>query len=435
MSKDPREILANSPMNAFQVVAVAICIGLNALDGFDVLSISFASPGIASEWGINRAELGLVLAMELVGMAVGSVWLGGLADRYGRRPTIIGCLLVMTLGMYSASLVNSVNSMLAVRFATGLGIGGMLAAINAMVAEYSNTKRKNLSLSLMVGGYPIGAIVGGSVASLLLVYFDWRAVFVFGSLATATFLVLVWFWLPESIEYLMDKRPPNALERINSTLRRMGHETVDVLPEAPPKQGKAGLRKLFSPQLMTITIVLTVAYFAHIMTFYYIIKWIPKLVVDMGYDAARAGGALVWANVGGAIGALGVGLLGIRFNIRNLLIGVLLISFVMVSVFGLGQDTLLELILISAFAGIFTNGGVVGLYTLFARAFPSDVRASGTGFAIGVGRGGAALGPVAAGFLFNSGFGLLPVSMIMACGALVAAVVLFKISPSLVSNK
>src|SRR5687768_15823767 len=131
---DPRETIAKAPMSTLQIIAVAITIGLNGLDGFDVLSISFASPGIAAEWGINRAELGVVLSMELIGMAIGSLILGGVADKIGRRPTMLGCLILMAIGMFMATTVKGVFDLSLWRIITGLGIGGLLAAINAVAA-------------------------------------------------------------------------------------------------------------------------------------------------------------------------------------------------------------------------------------------------------------------------------------------------------------
>src|ERR1700728_4460991 len=131
MTVDPREMLASSPMTAMQIIVVAITVGLTGLDGFDVLSISFASPGIAREWGIDRAALGVVLSMELIGMALGSILLGGVADRIGRRRTLLGCLAVMTVGMIMATRARGVYDLSVWRIFTGLGIGGMLAAINA----------------------------------------------------------------------------------------------------------------------------------------------------------------------------------------------------------------------------------------------------------------------------------------------------------------
>jgi len=411
-------------MTRLQIAAVAICIMLNALDGFDVLAISFSAPGIASEWGISRAELGVVLAMELIGMSFGSVLLGNVADRRGRRPIILGCLMLMATGMYLASIVDTVMRLLAVRFATGIGIGGMLATINAMVAEYSSARRRNFNVALMAMGYPLGVVVGGSIASILLANYDWRAVFVLGASMTALLIPMVWFLMPESISYLAHKRGPGALQDINAILKRMGHPEIDKLPDIEPGAPKTSWRDLFSAQLARTTLLLTVAYLTHIMTFYFILKWIPKIVVDMGFTASLAGGVLVWANVGGAAGSMILGWLTHYYRVRILVIVALAGAFVMINVFGQGQANLSQLALVAAVAGFFTNSAVVGLYALFAQSFPTHLRAGGTGFVIGVGRAGAALGPIIAGLLFQGGYGLPAVSFVMALGSLIAVFML-----------
>jgi len=187
---------------------------------------------------------------------------------------------------------------------------------------------------------------------------------------------------------------------------------------------KVSTRELFVGGLRRKTTLLTVAYFAHIMTFYFILKWIPKLVVDMGFHPSEAGGVLVWANVGGLMGSLTLGLLSQKFKVHTLILLVLLGSVLMVSYFGQGQSDLAELALVAAAAGFFTNGTIVGLYYLFAQQFPTELRAGGTGFVIGVGRGGATLGPVLAGFMFSNGFGLDVVAFTMAAGSLIAFIAL-----------
>ena len=416
---DPQRILDDLPMRPLQVIAVVMCVALNALDGFDVLAISFASPGIAAEWGISRTELGVVLTMELVGMAVGSILLGNFADGLGRRPVILGCLVIMSLGMYVASLVTGVYQLLGVRFITGIGIGGMLAAINAMVAEYSNAKHRNFNVVIMATGYPFGIIIGGSIASMLLAYFDWRSVFILGAVMTASMIPLVWFWMPESISYLAHQNNPDALQRINAILKRMGHAAIERLPASDHVAEKTSWRDLFSPQLARTTALLTLAYLTHIMTFYYIIKWIPKLVVDMDFTASSAGGVLVWANVGGAVGSVLLGLLTHKVKIRVLGMIAMAGSVVMINVFGMGQADLFGLSLVAAMAGFFTNSAVVALYALFAETFPTHLRAGGTGFVIGVGRAGSVVGPIIAGVMFDSGIGLSGVSLAMAMGSLI----------------
>lgn len=420
----PRDIVARAPLSRPQIVAIVLAILLNALDGYDVLSISFAAPGIAAEWGIDRAALGIVLSMELIGMAFGSVVLGRVCDLIGRRPTVLLCLVLMVIGMASAAFARDLMMLSACRLFTGLGIGGMLAATSAVVAEFANAKRRNLAVAIMAGGYPVGAVLGGSVASALLVAYDWRSVFVFGAIVTAVFLPLVWFCLPESVAWLEQKRPAKALERINATLARFGHGPVDSLPPAGPVTSRTGLAELFGPRLAALTVLLTLAYFAHIMTFYFILKWAPKIVADFGYPASTAGTVLVWANVGGFAGSVFLSLLTQKFGVRGLTIMALLAAAVFVGLFGRVTPDLTVLTLTAAAAGFFTNAGVVGLYAIFAQSFPTAVRASGTGFVIGIGRGGAALSPIVAGYLFSSGAGLPVVALVMAAGSLVAIVAL-----------
>lgn len=409
-------------MSRFQIGAVAICVALNAMDGFDVLSISFASPGIAAEWGIDRASLGIVLSMELIGMAVGSLGLGGVADRIGRRPTILGCLAFMATGMFLAATAPNLTLLALCRLLTGVGIGGMLAAINAMAAEFSNRKRRSLAVTIMAAGYPMGAVLGGAIASMLIAQFDWRAVFLFGGFVTAAFIPLVLWRLPESIEFLIHRPPAKALDRVNATMRRMGFATVSRLPDPEPDAPRASFANLFAPGIAATTVMLTLTYFFHIMTFYFVLKWIPKIVADMGFAPAAAAGVLVWANVGGVTGSLLFSFLTRRFPLQLLVALSLLCASAMVIAFGRISPDLTEITVMAAITGFFTNAVVVGLYALIAQGFPTALRASGTGFVIGVGRGGAALGPMAAGFLFALGYGLPVVTIVMAGGSLFGAV-------------
>ena len=423
MNDNPASLIDNSPMAWMQIVVVMMCILLNALDGFDVLSIAFASPGIAQEFEINRAVLGVVLSMELMGMAVGSVILGNVADKIGRRPIILFCLAVMAMGMYFASGAQSVNELSVHRFYTGLAIGGMLATTNAMVAEFSNRRHRSLCVMLMAGGYPLGVVIGGTIASGLLAHDSWRAIFEFGAIATISFFPLVWFLVPESVAYHTIQRGADSLVQINSSLKKMGKESIAALPDVTEKP-KTSLLELFKPAMLRTTIVLTVAYFMHIMTLYFLLKWTPKIVVDMGYSASSAGGVLVWANMGMLTGSILFGLLSSRFATRNLMFAALVMSSIMIYVFGKGYSELDQLSAVACIAGFFINGGVVGLYALFADHYPDNLRASGTGFSIGLGRGGAAASPIIAGILFTAGYGLSLVATFMAFGSVVAAVVL-----------
>jgi benzoate transport len=419
-------------MSTLQFIAIAVTVGLNALDGFDVLSISFASPGIAKEWGIDRAALGIVLSMELIGMALGSIFLGGLADKIGRRRTILGCLVLMTVGMFMASTITTLVELSVWRVLTGIGIGGMLAAINAVAAEFSNERRRHLSVSLMSIGYPIGAVLGGLVVAQLLKSQDWRSVFHFGAMITAVFIPIVYLFVPESVHWLAHKQPAGALEKINRTMKRMGHAAVAALPVISTEARKRSMSDIFHPSFIAITLIVAAAYFFHVTTFYFIIKWVPKIVVDMGFTPASAAGVLVWTNVGGATGGAVLGLLSMRYGIKPLTIAVMILATVTVTIFGHTPSDLARLSMICAAAGFCTNAAIVGMYAIFAQAFPTHIRASGTGFAVGVGRGGAMLAPAVAGFLFQGGLTLPTVALTMSLGSLVAAVLVWilKLEPT-----
>jgi benzoate transport len=421
---DPRDIIAKSPMSAMQILIIAVTIGLNALDGFDVASISYASPGIAKEWGIDRGALGIVLSMEVFGMALGSIFLGGIADKIGRRRTVLGCVAFMLAGMLMATTVRGIVDLSIWRVVTGLGIGGMLATINAVSAEFSNARRRDFCVALMSIGYPAGAVTGGLLAARLLVTHDWRSVFYLGAAAAAILLPLVFFFVPESVHWLTQKQTAGALDQINKTLRRMGHGAIGALPALTAMSRKRSVADIFKPGLLQITVLVTLAYFFHIVTFYFILKWVPKIVADFGFPPSSAAGILVWTNVGGAIGGAIVTVLTLRYGIKALTIGSLILSTAAVVMFGRTPHDLTLLSTVCAFSGFFTNGAIVGLYALFAKAFPTHVRAFGTGFAVGMGRGGSVLAPIIAGFLFEAGYTLPTVSVLMAFGSTAAAIVL-----------
>jgi benzoate transport len=418
---DPRQTILRSPMGTLQIIVVFIAVGLNALDGFDVMSISFASIGIQKEWHIDKATLGAVLSMELIGMAAGSILLGGLADRIGRRVTVLLCLVLMTTGMFMATEASGVVDLSVWRVLTGLGIGGVLAAVNAMTAEFSNARRRDACVSFMSIGYPLGAVFGGVIVAQLLKTHDWRSVFYFGSAFTATLIPLVWFLVPESVHWLARKQPVNALARINHAMKRMGFAAIDSLPSQVLNVAKGTIWDIFAPGLVATTVILTIAYFFHVTTFYFILKWVPSIIGSMGFPASSAAGVLTWANVGGAAGGALFGVLTQKLPLKPLTIVTMVLATVGVIIFGHTPANLDRLSLLCAGAGFFGNAGIVGMYAIFARAFPTHVRAFGTGWAIGVGRGGAALAPWVAGLLFKAGHPVPVVALVMALGSTVAA--------------
>jgi len=435
-----------SPMGQMQIFIVVITVMLNMLDGFDVASIALATNGIMAQFELeSRSALGIVLSMELIGMAIGSIFLGGVADKHGRRPTMLGCLIVMSLGMLMVtrdpgflangilSITNSVglleNAQVGIihimvwRLITGLGIGGMLAAINAVVAEYSSGKRKHLNVAIMAIGYPVGVAAGSKVSAYMLdAGMDWTSIFLLGFWWTLALLPIVFFFVPETVSWLVMKRGPGALEKCNATLKRIGHAPVSELPAQTEEESKASVLDIFSPTLIMITILVTAAYFFHITTFYFVAKWVPYFVSEvMGFDPGRAADMLFWVSIGGASGGLLLGFATLKMDLRKLTIAAMVGSTIFVVIFGSSPYNLNTLAMICFGAGFFTNAAINGMYAIFAHAYPTHVRAVGTGFAIGIGRGGAVLGPLIAGFLLDGGFEMPGTAVFMSIGSLIAA--------------
>ena len=421
---DPRRIIGEGRMGRLQWAAVIICVLLNALDGFDVLAMSFAAPGIAAQWHVENGALGVVLSTGLIGMAAGSLLLAPFADVVGRRYTTLASLAVMTVGMALSATSANVLVLCLWRFVTGLGIGVLLAAINAIAAEYANDRRRTFAVAIMAIGYPIGGVIGGSVAAILLRSYSWPSVFIFGAIVTGLMIIPVLLAVPESIDFLAMRGKGDVLPRINAILRRMGHPEASFL-EPTVKTSGVPTAALFQNGMGRRTITIAGAYFLHVTTFYYLISWIPKLVKDAGFLPSDGSAASVWANLGGAIGGAIFGLVSARTGVKPLLLFVMVAGAVAMVWFGYAPHELATMKAAGFIADFFVNAGIVGLYAVMAMAFPASLRATGTGFAIGVGRGGGVLGPIIGGMLLQAGVAPSGVAAIIALGTLSAAVILW----------
>ncbi len=425
---NPIAVIDDNPMGLRQWIIVILMVLLNALDGFDVLSSAFAAPGITLEWGIPRVELGVVLSAELIGMGFGSVLLGGYADKGGRKPAMLVCLVIMAIGMYLAHSATAVWPLTFFRFFTGLGIGGMLAATNAVVAETTNRKHRAMAISLYVIGYPIGGVLGGLAASeWLLQDYDWRAVFLFGAVVTAAMIPLVALLVPETPAFIAARRKPDALDRVNHSLRTLGKAAISALPEIRNDGPKPKVTDILSkPGLRKVTWLLALGYTFHTFTFYFVLKFAVQIVASAGFTQPEAATTLTWANVGGAIGGLLFGFLLRKWDIKGPTIGAMLLGIGALVYFGTGHDTLAMWRTASFLTMFFLNAAIVGFYAAFARGFPAYARGTGTGFALGVGRAGAASSPLVAGALFTTlgNDQVLPVAVIMTAGCLLSIVML-----------
>lgn len=423
MSIDPRLLIDEAPMSRPQIIALAMTVALSGLDGYDVLSATFAAPGISHAWGIGKAALGLVLSSGLVGMAMGSLGLAPLADLMGRRRLVLLSLLLMAIGMLLSTFATSVAVLACWRVVTGLGIGALVAVINPLAAEFSNTQRRPLALSAMTVGYPAGGVIGGFLAAWLMHDYGWPAIFMAGFGLALVMLLLTSVFLPESPAFILSGRQGDGLAKINAWLIRCGHLPVDTLPPTP-KTDRPGYAGIFKGESLPFTVLITLANMLFVMTVYYVLSWLPQMVADAGFPASIGSVVSATANLAGVIGGLFLGWAARWTGVRALLIVSMAGLAATTAAFGFSPPSLGLLFAAATVSGFFLFGGMAGLYATLGTAFGASTRASGTGFVIGVGRIGSAIAPLLAGWLFASGVQRAGVSLVFAGFAAVAAAAL-----------
>lgn len=396
--------LERQRMTPFQTAAVGICTILNGIDGFDVLAISFAAPVLAEEWSLPAGELGILFSSGLAGMTAGSLFLAPLADRIGRRWMTLASLICVTVGMFLSAAAQDPVQLAWTRVLTGLGIGAMLPSLATVVAEYSSARRRELAVSVMSTGYPIGATLGGLGAVFLVDSFGWRGIFVLGGLLSLAMIPIVIWRLPESLAFLVARRPAGAIDRINVLLRRVGREEIDRIPEPPAAQTRARARDVVGGRLGAQSAALWSAFFCVMMSFYFVLSWTPKLLVDAGLRAEEGISGGVLLNLGGIAGALGLGLLAARVGPFRIVAMTMVAGAVSVALFGLLGHGIALAMPLALVVGYLIFGSMVGLYSIMPSVYPTEVRNTGAGLSVGVGRLGAIVSPFAAGMLLDRGW-------------------------------
>tara|TARA_R110002110_G_scaffold205066_1_gene416712 strand:- start:111795 stop:113135 length:1341 start_codon:yes stop_codon:yes gene_type:complete len=424
----------HSPMTRFQVNAIAVCLIINMMDGFDVLVVAFTAPSIAADWGLSSTAIGSLLSAGLVGMTLGSLLIGPLADRFGRRPLVLACLVVISAGMVASAFTQSVNQLLLMRLVTGLGIGGILPSLNTIVSEFSSLRWRSFAVSCLQAGYPIGATVGGVLAALLIGIYGWRAVYLSAGLASTVMIAIVWRQLPESMDYLLHRRPSGALDKVNHLLSKIGRPTVDALPavEAQAVAQKTGYADLWAtPALRVTTLVLSVAFFIVMLSFYFVLSWTPKILVDAGMSTTQGISGGIILNLGGIVGSVLLGYISSRWAISKLIAVYMVVTAVLMLLFANVSSFNITTLTLALALGFFIFGSMVGLYALSPHLYPARSRAAGLSIAIGVGRIGGVTSPLVAGYLFDHGWAQQDGFMVFAVPLLVSMVAVLVLGRSL----
>nr|WP_197501381.1 MFS transporter [Hyphomonas sp. Mor2] len=421
----PGDIIEHAPMSINQWVVIALCTLLMALDGYDVMSIALAGAGIAEEWSLSKQQLGFLLPLEFVGMAVGSVFLGSLSDNLGRKLTIITCLVILTIGMGISGLSPNFETLAASRVFTGIGVGGVLAGATALASEYSNGKNRSLAVLITAAGYTTGVFLVSKVAGPILIEYDWRVIFQLGALISLVLIPVFALLAPESIGFLERKHHAKAKDKIARTLKKIGHSTEFSLRQQNFQPAKTDISALFKDKTARITLVMMICYLGNVLTYYFFVKWMPPAVIDLGYSEAQGTEVLAAISLGGLVGTMTMALFSKFFDLKPLMIVALFGSALSVAGFPLFTQSMSSMVWVGGIGGFWLFAAVGGFFALFAQSFPPAVLASGTGVVLGFGRGGAIVGPWSGGILFGAGMTLMVVSPIMALGSAIAGLSLF----------
>jgi MFS family permease len=313
------------------------------------------------------------------------------------------------------------------RVFTGLGIGSLLSSINTIVMEYSSYRRKDLAVAWMSVGYPIGATIGGTVAVFLIRAYGWPAVFFFGASLSALLIPLVLLFLPESLDFLIAKRPHNALARMNALLRRMGRSEIAALPESAAKDEPQSVFAIFDRAFFTRTLLIVSAYFLAMLPFYFMLNWTPKVLVDQGLSLGTGISGAVIMNGAGVVGGLLMGSLTNRFGLRRLTSLSMVLFFAAIVGFGFAGGNLALLLVLAGVVGFFLIAMICGLYAIIGAMYPVRVRNTGTGLALGIGRFGAVVGPFVGGVLIGDGWSRPAYCFALALPLLLAAILIRRV--------
>ncbi len=426
---DVAEFIDRQPVGGFQIKLLLTCAAVLFLDGFDTQAIGYVAPSLAKEWGLTKGALGPVFSAGLFGLMIGALLFGPLADRIGRKKIIIFSTLAFGLGALATAFVHDVNSLLAIRFLTGLGLGGAMPNAVAMTSEFNPRRRRATMVMIMFCGFSIGAALGGFLAAALIPQFGWRSVFIVGGLAPLLLVPILVLKLPESVRFLA--LTGRANDRVAQLLGLIGPKaavapaTLFVVHE--PQLAGIPVVHLFSEGRTLVTLLLWVVFFMSLLDIYFLANWLPIVLNDLGASVSAAVAIGTMFQVGGVIGTFVLGSIIDRFSFRALALVYFIAVFAVGAIGQFGHSVVFVTMAIFA-AGFCVVGGQIAANALAAAFYPTAVRATGVGWALGIGRIGSIIGPLVGGALLAAKWSTASVFAAAAGAALCAALAAFSLS-------
>jgi AAHS family 4-hydroxybenzoate transporter-like MFS transporter len=406
----------------FRWSAFILCFLAVALDGFDTAAISYVAPALVGEWGVKKEALGAVLSAALFGLAVGALVAGPLSDRLGRKTVLVGSVLFFGFASLASAMAEGLESITYLRFITGVGLGAAMPNAATLMSEYAPVRRRSVLTNAMFCGFPLGASLGGILASWIIPQFGWRALIAFGGLAPLLLSLAMTWRLPESERFLLaNERRTNRGGKFGRTTAASLASLATKSSSAPHTQSLGAIKQIVSQPLVLGTTLLWSTYFIGLTLIYLLASWMPILMTGVGFDVGHAALISSLFGLGGAIGAPFAGWLMDRWEPHwVLVIGFALAAGLMPPLANSFDDLALFAILLFL-SGTALNGAQTSLPSLAARYYPLRCRATGVAWMMGIGRAGAITGALLGAKLLQAQLGLREICILLPIPAVVAA--------------
>jgi MFS transporter, AAHS family, 4-hydroxybenzoate transporter len=398
------EVVDQAPVGRLQILVLAVCALIAILDGFDLQAIAFTGPVIARQWGIEPTALGVIFSAALVGMTLGALLIGMLGDRFGRKAAV--GLSVALFGVFTllTARAESHNELLLYRFLTGLGVGGAIPSVTTLTAEYAPARLRVRMIAVMSIGIPLGGVLSGLLAARMIPVWGWESVFYVGGIFPLLLLPVILKMLPESLHFLVTKRgegPSATVVRILNRINPAGRYTENdsfLVPEI--HLHGISVKHLLGSSLVRNTLLLWLAFFINLLAVYFLMSWLPSILIDAGFLVSNAINVSALFSLGGAVGALLLAQLMSKYGSRQMLTWFFSLAALLCAVvIRLVGSSPFFLTLIIFLSGFLTISAQIGMNATAAGVYPAAIRATGVGWALGVGRIGAITGPVIGGVL------------------------------------
>ena len=426
---DVADFIDQQPVGGFQIRLLLTCAAVLFLDGFDTQAIGYVAPALAKEWGLSKAELGPVFSAGLFGLMIGALVFGPLADRVGRKKIIVFSTLAFGIGTLATCLIQDVNTLLAIRFLTGLGLGGAMPNAVAMTSEFSPHRRRATMVMIMFCGFSVGAALGGLLAAALIPQFGWRSVFLVGGVAPLLLVPILALRLPESVRFLAlsDRAHERVAELLGFISPKAAFAPATQFVVHEPELAGIPVLHLFKSGRALVTLLLWVVFFMSLLVLYFLSNWLPTVLNDLGASVSQSAAIGSMLQVGGVVGTFALGSVIDRFSFRALALVYFIAVFAVGAIGQLGHSVVFVTMAIFA-AGFCIVGGQIAANALAATFYPTAVRATGVGWALGIGRIGSIVGPLVGGALLAMKWTTGSVFMAAAAAALCAALAAFSLS-------